>query len=139
MNYRKKIVLFIAFAIIIFLVGGYLFQYPERVGICAPNNLECIDFFVFDLQQPIRSALPLVIVTLIVLLFTSERIYHTWKKFALFAIPLEVLWIASTPTYCGGIVCFDKNAVAWFASSLFLVISLIIILVSSLHKKVSQN
>ena len=140
MSYRKKIFLFLFVLPIIWvvlLIGPICRPDVQNAYICRGEWINQIG----DASQAL-FLFPLIFAFLaLIFLFTPERAYNTWKKFALAAIPLSAIWIATTPVNCGGgfglSLCFDKEAITWLASGLFLGISLIIILVSSLQKKSS--
>ena len=138
MSYKKQILILLTVFIVIFIVGFELAS-PRDIGLCAKNDSVCNYEFGASYGLPIWFLSLAIILTLIVLLFSPERAYHAWKKFALVSIPLGAIWIATTPVSCGGgfglSLCFNKEAITWLTSGLFLGISLIIILVSSLRKK----
>jgi hypothetical protein len=72
--------------------------------------------------------LPTALIT-IVLFFCSETVIRSWLRFALFWIPLTVLFSLLTPEYGGGgIVSIDRGTVSFSLSLIYLVLSIIIIL-----------
>lgn len=76
------------------------------------------------------------------LLFVREQTYKSWRKFAYFGIPIEVIiiWFApfQIPTGTGLVYQFTKESSSWLVSGAFLLISLIIIITKSLRGKATK-
>ena len=76
---------------------------------------------------------PLIIIGFI-LLFVSENVYKSWKKFAMVFVPIEVIIIFSVPTRAN-MFDPDREMVALWLSSLFLLLSIVIILLKHFRSK----
>lgn len=73
----------------------------------------------------------------ILLLFFSETIFNSWKKFAQIYIPISIILVLLAPNFVNtgmGVVGygFDKETTTWWLSGIFFVVSLIIIIRQSL-------
>jgi len=124
MNHRKKIGILLLSSLFGVLVG-YLTIYPEILG----------HKYVFSVGDPLfLTSLSLSIIFLI-LLFTKEAVFNSWKKFGIWYIPLAAVLIFLAPSSSGGSfgysMGFDREAVSMFTSALFLIISLLIIAIKS--------
>jgi len=124
MNYKKQIYIFLLLAVI--LIGIWV------VGaLCLRNNLQtCVipylDNPFFDFTGPIGLV---VILSTLPLLFLKEKVYKAWRIFALWAIPLSLLWIFLTPVYgSGGILSTGREYITFLVSGLFLTISYLLII-----------
>ena len=142
MSYRKKISLFILISFVgLFL--GYCLTYPTNFGICQSTDDACSLSLAYSIGTPLLFGIPTITLILFILLLLPQQVFNVWKKFALFAIPLAIIWIALIPIQCSEgftiISCLDRKLATWLASGLFLGISLIIILVKSLGKNVSES
>ncbi len=127
MNHRKKIGILLILSSIIFVVG-YLIFYLDTKEICCYRSADKIG-------QPLGiGGLSLSIIFLI-LLFTKEAVFNSWKKFGIWYIPLAAILIFLAPSSSGGSfgysMGFDREAVTMFTSGLFLIISLLIIITKS--------
>ena len=128
MNYRKQ-------AIIALLVSIYV-GLPERFGLCIDHDIYCVNSYG-DIAGPLFSLAIPVLLVVFILLFTREEVYKSWRRFAIWAIPISIiiLWIAPTSTPGGWISGgdFTKETASWGVSVLFLIISLVIIIKKSLN------
>lgn len=59
-----------------------------------------------------------------------DQVFHTWRNFALFWIPLSIFFIAITPEASGILQVIDKELIAIVFSGLFVILSIIVISVS---------
>jgi len=84
-----------------------------------------------------NTSISLILVS-VMLLFVKATTYESWKRFALWMIPITIFIISIAPASSpGGWISgpdFDKGTVSWLFSILFLVISLIIIAKQSLSR-----
>lgn len=75
--------------------------------------------------------LPLIAVFVIAVamsLFSSDRVYQSWFRFARWWIPMSMLAIFIAPKYSGNVLdSIEKGSVALVTSVIFIVVSLIII------------
>ena len=130
MSHRKILGILLGISIL-GLITGLAFLYPEKIGVCSPDDRECIYPRAFSIGEPLTFGLIPFIPLLIILFFFSKEIFKTWGKFALVIIPLSIIVIISTPVSCHSILCFNKELMAWSLSILFLILSLIIIIYKS--------
>lgn len=120
----KKIVLIISFIFSLFLfiisIKGTYYYCGGVYGICVEMfHLFSLVFF------PILSLFLFSLVTY----FMREEIFQVWWKFARVWIPLSMIAIILAPSYASDFMFpVDKGRVAFFASSLFLLTSLILII-----------
>ena len=130
MNHRKILGILLGLSLL-GIVVGLIFLYPEKIGVCSPNDRECIYPRAFSIGEPLTFGFIPFIPLLIILFFFYKEIFKTWGKFALVIIPLSIIVIISTPVSCHSILCFNKELMAWSLSILFLILSLIIIIYKS--------
>lgn len=113
----------------------YFFNIHGRYDYFCNNNLSCalnIKSLFFGYYQVIFLPLLSVITVLLVLLFTKETIYKSWRNFSLVFLPMTAFFIASAEKICGAIVCLlTREAVTLYMSILFLIISFSIIAIKS--------
>lgn len=64
----------------------------------------------------------------IILIFISRQVFISWLKFAAVALPLAVLFIATTPVVDISILPFNRDDAARFAGQVFAVASLALII-----------
>lgn len=86
----------------------------------------------FTSMAEILSLFPVVLILVsLVLIFRPEKIYKTWRKFGIFAIPISlfVLLVSpfDAPLGSGLAIRFDPELSSFFVSSVFLLVSIIII------------
>jgi len=136
MSYRKKIGIWLICSLVVFVVGYFIF-YLDIQNICCYRWADKIG-------QPIGiGGLSLSLIFLI-LLFTKEAVFNTWKKFGIWYVPLTALLIFIAPSSSGGSfgysMGFDREGVTMFLSALFLIISLFIIGIKTAKlKKISTS
>lgn len=65
--------------------------------------------------------------TFFALLFASENVFSTWKKFTVFWVPMSILLIVISPMTSRELIGFDKELTALWTAGLFFLISLAII------------
>ena len=135
MSYKKEIFTLLVVEILMFIIG-FGIVYPEMVGLCNINDNVCINKFpVFSLGEPLLLGSPFLIVISIILFFLRHDFYSDWKKFAKIFLPVAKILIVITPTQYGGFVGIDKEMATWNLASLFLAISLGIIIRKSIELK----
>jgi len=122
MNYKKQIRL-ILFISVLFSASVIVMEYIRGSGDV---------YFSRGFRSYWESMfwLPLAIfISTIPLLFLKEKVYKAWRTFALFAIPLSLLWIFLTPIHgSGGILATGREYITFLVSGLFLAISYILII-----------
>lgn len=135
MSHRKILGILLGVSIL-GIISGFFIVYPEYFGVCV-NNQDCIDskFLIFNIAHPLVLGLIPLLPILFILLFLPRAIFNTWKKFAVFIIPISIVLIIITPVYCHAPLglCFDKKLTTQFLSISFAIISLIIIIYKSVR------
>ncbi|MEX0934772.1 MAG: hypothetical protein WDZ70_00405 [Candidatus Paceibacterota bacterium] len=94
---------------------------------------------LYELGLPLRiGSFYLLIIAFVLLILPSAG--HIWKKFALWAVPVTILFIVATPGFIGGGLLggVDYVEVTKFWGKIFLIISLIVIGASALRKKLKS-
>ncbi|MBM2817858.1 MAG: hypothetical protein HW401_448 [Parcubacteria group bacterium] len=132
MSHRKILGILLGLSIL-GLITGLTFLYPEKIGLCAPDDRQCIYPRAFSVGEPLTFGLIPFIPLLILLLFFPKEVFNTWKKFALVIIPISAIIIIATPVDCKNILCLNKEPMAWILSIIFALISLIIVIYKSLR------
>ena len=140
MRYKKQIGIIILVSIL-FLFSGLVFGFSGEIGLCTSDSVNliydvsCLTKFS-ALAEPFFLGSIAVLFISLILLFTRESTYLSWRRFAIWAIPISIiiLWIAPTSTPGGWISGgdFTKETASWGVSVLLLLISLIIIIRKSL-------
>lgn len=64
----------------------------------------------------------------VILAFISRSAFNSWLKFAAWAIPLAVIFIAATPVFDTSLLPFDRDDAARLAGGVFAVASFLFIL-----------
>lgn len=94
---------------------------------------EYLGFFIYLSIAFATATLPCTLLTLLL----SERVFNTWKKFALIALPFVLVLTFYVLMGSGGSNFFTMDFTLFFLSLIygpFFLISLIIIIVSALRK-----
>jgi len=145
---KNKTLIYLIVGSFAIFVLAFVLSDPLRFGICRnsytwiPQNdgvvvTECSDDASF-VQAPVMFSVIFFFLSL-VLLFLREEIFKTWKTFAIWWIPLSVLFIFSTPSSGGGSIgiggSIDREIVTWWFAGLFLIISLVLIIYKSIKLK----
>jgi len=100
------------------------------------------NIFLFRYNSYVDSIMFLslsIIAVSLVLFFINDNVFMKWFKFALGWILVSLFFISITPEYGGGFLDPDREQVSIWMSSLFLIISLILIIVWSIKEKKSLN
>ena len=124
---KTKITQFVP-AILALLVIGFRYFSNWCIftdGVCYGTIISHISltvtkpFFYFSL-----FLLPITII----LAFVPREIFKSWLKFAAWAIPLSILYIAMTPVIDNSLLPFQRDDAARLAGQVFAVASLILII-----------
>src|SRR3990167_10593518 len=124
---HRKILLILFGSSVLGLLLGLILLYPEKIGICQVNDYTCIYPRAFTYGEPLTFGFLPLIVTLLILMLLPDYIFRVWGKFAIFLIPIGVLWIIFTPVDCNELVCFTKEMTTWISSISFAIISFLVI------------
>ena len=117
---------------ILFIFSAYFGPCENKLMRCLGGNSILIIRTMFHLAIPI-------IVSSIILFFTSDKIFKKWSIFAVIWIFISLFFISITPEYSGGWVSFTpiREQVSIWMSSLFLIISLVLITVWQIKERKS--
>lgn len=121
----KRNVLFFSFTLFVIFAAAVLFQ-----GTCDYKALGvCWRYWdqTGRLIETLLITLPFFLISLIVR-FLRDEVFHTWIKFALVWVPLTIFLVLISPEYNPSLLPInEKGFVSFSFSTLFLLISLIII------------
>lgn len=137
MTYTKQlliIVLLIAVAVISVILYGYSIEFTG----CGTEFFCLKRLFTSVLLAPIVIPLLSLFISIIPLFFLKEQVYKSWRKFAIFAIPVIAIFIFLSPTRVPGdyiTLGFDREVASMLFSIVFLVISWCIAIVKTLKTK----
>src|SRR3989338_5983311 len=99
MSHRKILGILLGISIL-GLITGLAFLYPEKIGICSPDDRQCIYPRAFNFGKPLSLGLIPFTPLLFILIFLPSEIFKTWKKFAIIIVPISVILISGTPIQC---------------------------------------
>lgn len=138
MRHKKTLILLSVVTLMILGVSFYLGD-PVHNNLCRLHDVTCNSLYSEAIAQPMFFFSLAFLIICFVLFFVREEVYKSWRRFAIWAIPIGIiiLWIAptSTPgTWLGG-GDFTKETASWGVSILFLAISLFIIISHSLRSE----
>ena len=146
MSHRKILGILLGLSVVGFGVGvaftepeifgtcrdGYGYQYGENANPNNPPAVGCMDPLGDTLGQPLGMGSVALLIVFLTLFFLPRVYFAAWGKYAAWFIAVAVVWIAVTPAQCssgfGLTMCMDKELVTWWASGIFLVISLITVI-----------
>lgn len=132
---HKKIIGILLLLSIVGITTGYFFLAP-----CDPDrNYLCEGPYAESMGQPIFSGSMALTLIFIILIFLPKPYFTAWGKFAIWFVPLAVLWIIMTPTRGGSGLGFGLNfdrelAIMW-SSGLYITISLLILGIKAVRQK----
>ena len=137
MNYRKELGILILVTVFI-LSAGYLIIHQESIGLCLGIESNCSNTIMYSLGKPLFYGFFYPLVILITLVFFSEKIYLSWKKFSKWCFPIFVTLVLVSKPLCSSIICLDRTETSILLGKIFFGLSLLIIIGKSLqlwHKK----
>ena len=138
MRIKKQKGLALLFDVVLIIISIILFEIDDILPICTDHLWGC--WWIRDsIVQPIGLLSLTLFSVLLVLLFLKDQIFLVWKKFAVLYLPIALgLVILSSFADTGsgfGIGLFgypDPEIAAWWASGIFFIWSLVIIIKESL-------
>jgi hypothetical protein len=139
MSYKKEIGINI---IIIFILNWLVWLMLRNQEIFSEAVRQKFTWAVYavDIEYffaPVFLSLLSILFILFFLFFISESIYHSWRKFALWYVPLSILITVNsgTQSQSGGLLPSDAEFLTYFFPIVFLLISLILIIYKSIKLK----
>jgi len=124
---KNKIIQFIPAAIALVAIG---FRYFSNW--CILTNGFCYGTVVSHISLTITK--PLYLFSLyflpiaLILIFVPRYLFNSWLKFAVWALPLLFIFIATTPVVDNALISFSRSDAARLAGQLFSAVSLLLIL-----------
>ena len=109
---------------------------PYIVGFCSNSDKYCV---FGSLAHSVGK--PMFIIFLPLFLFSivtykmSDKIFQSWLKFTYIWIPLTIVLTLLAPEYGGNLLPIEKDSVSFAMSTLFLLISLILVIYKHLSSK----
>ena len=123
--------------ITIVLGTSYYLMFLDKYEIVCFSLLGCFPVLIFGApyQYVVLPTLSLF-ASLTPLYFTKESTYKSWKKFAIIALPLMILWTMSgTDSHSTFNILDDKESIAQTSAFFFVLISYILIIVKTFRGK----
>jgi len=121
---------------IIVVAIGYITSHPLVFYICSNtykfnDYVGCLDSSIQNIGFPLLIFSLWALLATVVTAFFSERIFHSWLKFAALAIPLAIIFIALTPVSSYAFMDlfpFYRDDAARLAGQVFSGVSLVLII-----------
>jgi len=135
MSYRKQIAIFLLFCVGALLLD-WLIVIKNEIDLCS--YFDCVRILFFGAPyQYLTGILLSILLSLLPLFFLKEAIYHAWRRFALWYLPVAVVLISIAPASISGgmggpIIPTDRETVSLILSAFFLIISLLLIIYQSI-------
>ena len=110
------------------IVAFFVFAFSRELGLCSSDSYSECASTLEGLAETLLPVFPVMIFSLVTYLLRID-VYTAWFKFVRWAIPLSLLLILIAPQYDSDwMFPIDKGTVAFAASAIFFVVSLVIIL-----------
>ena len=110
------------------IVAFFVFAFSRELGLCSSDSYSECALTLEGLAETLLPVFPVMIFSLVTYLLRMD-VYTTWFKFVRWAIPLSLVLILIAPQYDSDwMFPMDKGTVAFAASAIFSVVSLVIIL-----------
>jgi len=129
---NKKITQFIPALIALLAIGfRYFSQWCIGEGhVCFRTIL---DITYLNAIYPIFCFILFFLPIAIIVAFIPRRLFNSWLKFAVWALPLAFIFIAMTPVWDSSFLPFVRDDAARLSGQVFSVISLILIICLALR------
>ncbi len=109
---------------------------PYIIGFCSESDQYCVfGSLAHSIGKPMFYLFFALLVLSFIALFLRNEIFKIWFLFARIWVLLSVLLILITPEYSSGLVPIDRGRVSLALSTLFIIISLILIISKFLSLK----
>jgi len=125
MKINLVVIRFLILTFALFVVGVALL-FPSNFGFCPSNVGGCAFRLEEAFAQPVLISTVALFVIFLLLLFLNPLFFVSWKKFAIWYIPVASLLIAITPTIANDFAP-DRELVTLFLSGLYVALSLLVI------------
>lgn len=133
MKYKKGPLISLILSILGIVVGNMIWRWG--IVNCVSDTCRTLSIEYFG--KNLTLGLAFVLVSSLLLLFFSDKIFKSWKKFSCVYLLLAVLLVIFTPAQCGAPInlCFNKVRVTILAGIVFVIISLGIIIYQKIKEK----
>jgi len=124
---KNKIIQFIPAILALVAIGFRYFSLwcINSVPSCYGTLIHQI---ALEVTKPLYNFSLFFILIALVLAFIPRNIFNSWLKFAVWAIPLSIIFIASTPVVDNSLLPFARDDAARLAGEVFSGVSLILII-----------
>ncbi|OIO31754.1 hypothetical protein AUJ44_04105 [Candidatus Nomurabacteria bacterium CG1_02_47_685] len=129
-KYKKQLLFLFFIAIVGIIFGIFVMCKSDIHYVCRGGDYGGIDLAFWIISTSL-------LLSLLPLFFLKEAIYHAWRRFALWYLPVAVVLISIAPASISGgmggpIIPTDRETVSLILSAFFLIISLILIIYQSI-------
>lgn len=142
MSHKKKIYLILIVSVVAFIASLAL-ALPENFGLCLKSDEICIDGYIHNYNMLatllIMFSVPIFIFSA-TCLFLKEQIFNSWSKFSVIFIPIAIgaiVWMKVGTR--GTLISIDEKNSTPVLASIFVIISLLIIIFKSLQLRKGQE
>lgn len=126
---------------IVALASCFVFGAVDYLTYCESNIRRCFwNSDMYILQTMFHFLIPISLISLITF-FLSDNLFKKWFIFGVIWFFISLFFISITPEYSGGWISLtpDREQVSIWMSSLFLIISLILIIIWSVKERKSAK
>ena len=144
MKNKKEVNILLVLSLVIIGIFAFIGFVGEEIGMCkyfttAGTRVYCSEMYGEEYFYGFLSFAVSIFIPILSLYFTRDSTYRSWRKFAVIALPLMILWIYATPIHGSsgfiGIGLEDRESVTMFGSALFVLISYILIITKTLKAR----
>ena len=124
---KNRTIQFIPAVLVLLAIGFRYFGLwcTEAGNLCYRTWL---DRTFLEITNPLDNFARYFLVVTLILIFVPRGIFKSWLKFAVWAIPLAIIFIASTPVIDTSLLPFSRDDAARLAGGVFSAASLLLIL-----------
>ena len=138
MNYKKIIDVLIGISVV-FFVSGFLLSYHPEFLCSTALNAPCD----YGFGESLFLGFGQLGIIFLILRFLPKEVFSTWLFFALWYVPLSIVWIMTIPPYGGAFLSPGRDNIILMLGGIYMAVSVVIILVRltilKLHKKKKQR
>lgn len=130
MSYKKKIYWTLLGSVAGFIIA-FILTSPSLLNLCSSGDKFCFEPYDEIIGQPLGILSICLFVISIILLITREQVFYAWSKFSIIFFPMAFVIIFMAPVINGTLIGFDKELATLYLASIFVIISLLIIIFKS--------
>lgn len=133
---KTKIIQSVPAALALFFIGLRYFSNwcIDVISLCYGT---WIHWIALPIIKPLYFFSLFLLPIVIILAFVPRAVFNSWLKFAVWAIPLAIIFIASTPVIDTSLLPFSRSDAARLAGGVFAAVSLLLILYRALRPRKS--